>query len=71
MLADVSADGGETFGGSVDLTRQSAPPDVVPGAPGDGCACNVYLDGRYLYTTWGDSRTGERQVWFARYRWRR
>jgi len=70
VYADVSADRGTTFGGGVNLTAQSAPPDVVPGAPGDDCACNLYLTSRYLYTTWGDSRTGQRQLWFARYRWR-
>jgi hypothetical protein len=67
VYAAVSTDGGRSFGGTVRLTRSPAPPDIMPGAPGDDCACNLSIDGTYLYTTWGDSRTGQRQVWFARY----
>jgi len=69
VYADVSPDGGTTFGPQVELTPSTAPPDVASGAPGDDCACNLYLDGKYLYTSWGDSRTGQRQLWFARYDW--
>jgi hypothetical protein len=69
VYADVSTDGGRTFAPAVKLTDRPAPPDVMPGAPGDDCACNLTVDGTHLYTTWGDSRTGQRQVWFARYRY--
>ena len=68
VYAAVSADGGKTFSPKVELTPGAAPPDSSPGAPGDDCACNVTLDRQYLYTSWGDSRNGHRQVWFGRYR---
>lgn len=70
IYAIVSKDGGKTFGQPVELAPGPAPPDTPPqGTPGDDCACNLYVNGQYLYTTWGDSRSGNLQVWFARYRY--
>ena len=70
VKALVSTDRGRTFEGPVELSRGSAPADPPPqGSPGDDCACNLYLNATYLYTTWGDSRSGVLQVWFARYRY--
>ena len=66
----VSTNGGRTFGSPIELAPGTAPADTPPeGTPGDDCACNVYLNSKYLYTTWGDSRSGNLQVWFARYRY--
>ena len=70
VKAVVSASGGQTFEGPVELSRGTAPADPPPqGTPGDDCACNLFLDAHYLYTTWGDSRGGDLQVWFARLRY--
>lgn len=70
VYTSVSRNGGITFATPVELTPGPAPPDTPPqGTPGDDCACNLYLNGQYLYTTWGDSRRGNLQVWFARYRY--
>jgi hypothetical protein len=68
VLAAISTDGGATFGPPIELTSGTAPPPEVPEL-GDDCACNLHLDRKYLYTTWGGSLTGQRQVWFARYRY--
>ena len=70
VSAAVSTDGGLTFGSPVELTPAPAPAPASPqGEPGDDCACNLSLNGAYLYTTWGDARTGNLQIWFARYRY--
>ena len=70
VYALVSANGGRNFGSPVELTPGTAPKDPPPGGtPGDDCACNAYLDNHYLYTTWGDARSGHLQVWYARYRY--
>jgi hypothetical protein len=63
VSAVVSTDGGFTFGPMVPLTSKPSPPSGI----GDDCACNVHLDGRTLSTAWGDSRTGHREAWFARF----
>lgn len=69
VYATVSTNDGATFRPDVELTPGPAAPDIAPEAPGDDCACNLFLDNKYLYVTWADSRTGQRQVWFARYRY--
>ena len=70
VYARVSTKGGRTFGSLIALTPGRAPADRPPeGTPGDDCACNLYLNNKYLYTTWGDSRSGNLQLWFARYRY--
>ena len=70
VYAIVSTNGGRNFGSPVELTPGTAPTDPPPGGtPGDDCTCNLYLDSNYLYTTWGDARSGHLQVWYARYRY--
>lgn len=70
VYALVSTNGGHHFGSPEELSPGTAPTDPPPGGtPGDDCACNLYLDNNYLYTTWGDARSGHLQVWFARYRY--
>lgn len=70
VYAIVSTNGGRNFGSAVELTPGTAPTDPPPGGtPGDDCACSLYLDSYYLYTTWGDARSGHLQVWYARYRY--
>ena len=65
--AVVSTNGGSTFGAPVRLSPGAGPADTPPeGTPGDDCACNLHLSNEYLYTTWGDSRSGSLQIWFAR-----
>ena len=68
LLGAIATDGGVAFGQVIELASGSAPPADLPEL-GDDCACNLHLDGMYLYTTLSDSRTGQRQVWFARYRY--
>jgi hypothetical protein len=63
VSAVVSTDSGFTFGRVVPLTSKQSPASGI----GDDCACNVHLDGRTLSTAWGDSRTGHREAWFARF----
>jgi hypothetical protein len=64
VSAIVSRDGGTAWSRVVPLTSKSAPPNF---GFSDDCACNVDMDRTSLATTWGDARTGIRQLWFARF----
>jgi len=63
--AIVSRDGGTTFDAPVRLTVLGPSPDSGPALPGDDCACNLHLTETTLLTTWGDTRTGNRELWFG------
>jgi hypothetical protein len=53
----------------VQISDGTASPDASKLPVGDDCSCDLVLDDHALYTSWADGRTGQRQVWFARYRY--
>ena len=64
--AAVSRNGGTTWGNPVRLTGARGPsPSSGPALPGDDCACNLHLTNTRLLTTWGDTTTGNRELWFG------
>ena len=64
--AVVSRDGGTTWADPVRLTAGRGPsPSSGPSLPGDDCACNLHLTATSLLTTWGDTTTGNRELWFG------
>jgi hypothetical protein len=70
VTAAVSGDGGSHWGASTTLTKGPAPaPTTSQSLPGDDCSCNVGMTNTTLYTVWGDARTGNREMWFAAFRY--
>lgn len=60
--ADISYDGGLTFGAPIRVSHARSPAEPFGGDD----FSYVALDKRYLYATWADLRTGVRSVYFAR-----
>jgi hypothetical protein len=67
VFGAVSTDGGRQFSVPTKLTPTSS---RGPTSTGDDCHCFVVVDGRDLITAWGDYRSGTREVWWGRARYR-
>ena len=65
VYAAVSRDGGQSFSDSVALATAVPQPTSV--GPGDDCACNLHLDGRYLSATWSGLAEAQRQMYYGRF----